>query len=77
MKKIEIWEEGFACTGQSEKAKLIGVYEANDFNDAVKAHIEAHPELKVNQLYDYDGKYHSIWACRLFDNETDARKEFG
>jgi hypothetical protein len=20
---------------------------------------------------------HSIWACRLFDNETDARKSFG
>jgi len=77
MKRIKIWEEGYMATGESARASRIGVYEAESFDDAVKAHIKANPELKVNQLYDYNGKYHSIWACRLFDNETDARKAFG
>jgi hypothetical protein len=25
----------------------------------------------------YDEKRNAIWGCRLFDNEADARKDFG
>ncbi|KKN79741.1 hypothetical protein LCGC14_0337630 [marine sediment metagenome] len=83
---IQIWMEGFRATGESSEASKIGEYEAKDFDAAVKQHMEKHPgdvniegpdcymtkEAYKNRRSDY-----SIWACKLFDNETDARKAFG
>ena len=70
-KVYQIWMEGFAITGNSSKATLLGEMEAESFQQACDKYIEENPEYKKL----YSGK--SIWGCRLFDNEADARKSFG
>jgi len=87
-KEYEIWIEGFIATGQSQRASFIGKAKGNNFKEACKSF--RYPE---NIIREYDGelivkkgtklkldkhyKHPSIWACRLFDNEKDARKSFG
>lgn len=75
MKTIDIWMEGFAATGQHQKASKIGTYKAQDFDGAVKQYMKQHPDRVQWDRYG-PGK-HAIWACRLFDNEKQARKAFG
>ena len=73
MKHIEIWMEGYAITGQYGIAQCIWRGEAKDFNDAVKKYYKD----KDDSLHRYENGKHSIWGCRLFDNEQDAREGFG
>lgn len=76
--KIEIWQEGYSATGESGSAQLLGTYEADDFDDAVRQYKQAHPSVDVEeyQISLYKWVY-SIWGCLLFDNEMEARKHFG
>lgn len=70
--KYKIWSEGWRATGNNEPARLLDEIEAGTFDSAVEKYLKKNPsEIK---LYFYDGNYHSIWGCRLFDNEKDARK---
>jgi hypothetical protein len=73
MKIFEVWNEGYAATGQQEKAQCLGTFEAETFQEACK---NALIELKWDMSY-YDEEDNSFWACRFFDNEKDARKSFG
>lgn len=76
-KSFDIWVEGYSATGQSSGATLMGTVTAVSFDEAVKAHV-----AKLNKSSaDYyrrsdDGKW-TMWGCRLFDNERDARKSYG
>ncbi len=70
---IEVWIEGYAVTGESQEAFLMGRYEAESFDEAVKIMLKE----KGKEDYKCINSKHYIWACRLFDNETDARKKFG
>lgn len=76
-KKIEIWMEGYRATGDSATASKIFECEADDFHDAVKSYELSHPDSKVDYNNDWQNPVYSIWGCRLFDNEKDARKHFG
>jgi hypothetical protein len=76
MKEIEIWMEGFVITGQSSTAKKIGTYEADSLDEAVRKYTKDHPDSTVDFNRYGKGK-HAIWACQLFDNESEARKSFG
>lgn len=68
--KYEIWMEGFHAQGSEPiKASLWTTVEANSFQEACDETFKGH-DL-------YDSKNLALWACRLFDNETDARKFFG
>ncbi len=69
---ISIWMEGYAATGEWGTAHLLGVFEATDFDDAVKQY-----SYTTESKIDYRGGEYSFWGCRLFDNEADARKSFG
>lgn len=85
--KFTIWAEGFVITGNRSDANLIGTYEADSFDDAVEKYNEecikkyGKPSAVRGGLLDgktmkpIDGW--TIWGCRLFDNEQDARKSFG
>lgn len=77
MKTIEVWEEGFCATGQAGTANLLGTYKAIDFDDTVKQYYKTFTQKDSYPLKCTDDGVYSIWACRLFDNETDARKSFG
>jgi len=36
MKEYEVWMEGYAATGESDKHRLVGRYEADTFQEACK-----------------------------------------
>lgn len=88
MKEYEIWIEGYAATGEHSPASFIGKSKGDNFEDACKNFeypenimsflgdeiiIHKGDKLKLDTHYPYP----SIWACILYDNETDARKSFG
>ena len=75
MRNFEIWMEGYAATGERAEASRIGNYTAETFDEAVLLYMKDNPNTVE---FDRFGKgKHSIWACRLYDNEIDARKSFG
>lgn len=69
MSRYEVWMEGFQVMEGRAEAQCLGSCEAENFLEACK------------QVCKYDSNYdpidNSIWGCRLFDNEKDARKSFG
>lgn len=69
----EIWVEGFAATGEHGTAYIMGQEAGPTFKAACITFFEKNPKLSE----DFDPKHLSYWACRLFDNERDARKMFG
>ena len=88
MKEWEIWMEGYCATGQSAPATFEGKWEGESFDKAVEKFVFVknlwHLYDKGTRLLprDSDGimkevTVHRIWACRLFDNEADARASFG
>jgi hypothetical protein len=76
LKTYEIWVEGYACTGQSATASLVGSSEGRTFREACLAYAvsKKHEDGFINYFNPVDCSY---WGCRWFDNETDARKSFG
>lgn len=84
MKKYEVWMEGFAITGNMEKARKLGEYRAESFNEAVQMCIADEQSGKprpywVGATNRHPGKGHNweVFGCRIFDNEKDARETFG
>lgn len=74
MKRVfQIWMEGYRVTGNSDGASFLGEIEAESFQEACDKFLENDPGWKDL----YSSKNRSIWGCRLFDNEEDARKSFG
>jgi hypothetical protein len=75
MKNYSIWIEGYAVTGEHSPAQFIGVAGGETFEDACKnfRYEDTGEPLSLDENRDYP----AIWACRLFDNEADARKGFG
>lgn len=72
IKEYEIWMEGYSATGESSEAKLIGTMYADSFQEACDQWAISYGPANY-----YDSKRLSYWACRLFDNEKDARKGYG
>ena len=69
--KFEVWMEGFACSGEGERANAIlqSTQEADSFQEACEKAFQDDPNFDATHL--------TVWGCRLFDNEADARKAFG
>lgn len=75
MKTFEIWAEGYSATGEYSPATFLGRFEGDTFRDAVIAWKNTLKDEHSIRCVDVDNL--SFWACRLFDNENDARKSFG
>lgn len=74
-KLFDIWQQGYSANGQSEQARQIAFkIEAETFREACIIFSKRNSDL-LNK--EFDEKELSIWGCKLFDNETDARKVFG
>ena len=71
--QFEIWSEGYSVTGNYSGAHFHGTVEAENFDEAVMRKFEK------NETFHYDtvNHKHTLWGCRIFDNETDARRSFG
>lgn len=82
MKKYNIWIEGYLATGMegipARAQELASNIEANSFLEAVKKWYSSEPDAsyRYGDLTIRDD-IASIYGCRLFDNEKDARKSFG
>ncbi len=68
----DVWMEGFVATGESGTAMFLGSFEAPTFRDACKQAIADWGDLEL-----FNESNLTYWACRLFDNEVDARRNFG
>lgn len=71
----EIWMEGYRATGDRAEARMLGRVEAETFADACDA-LCSPPEWQA-QHGNYDRQRGTVWGCRLFNNEADARRSFG
>lgn len=71
-----LWEEGYSITGNSSTASYLGVFEGKTFNEACDNWSKT---IKQPEHYKAGNDVHrpSYWACKIFDNEIDARKSFG
>ncbi len=71
--EFEIWEEGYARNGERGGARLLGKATGRTFREACLAAVE---RGSINKsLFNEDRL--SVWGCRLFDNEAEARASFG
>lgn len=82
----QIWIEGWSATGGGSDATFIGEVEAPDFLTAcrtVRYNKNFHYTPLIGTLFSESKNYKEAgnkvydWGCRVFDNETDARKSFG
>ena len=73
MAQITLWMEGYAVTGNYSEAQRLGTYEAVDLDDACEQYKRRHPDSTIVK----DNRGWNIWACKIYDNEADARKAFG
>jgi hypothetical protein len=72
----EVWSEGYRATGESAGAKLEGKVEAETWPEACRKACVDSGRWK-EQPGGFDAKRLTVWGCRLFDNEADARRSFG
>lgn len=68
----EVWMEGWLATGGGSSASLLGSYQASSFLEACIQASDAHPGLGP-----FNETKLSIWGCRLFETEAEARRAFG
>ncbi len=73
----EIWMEGYAATGESGTAQYVGSVKAKSFGGACIKFSKTKEGIKKQWDEYFDSKKLSYWGCRLYDNETDARRAFG
>lgn len=71
----EIWSEGYQSSPDRGDATFIGVASGDSFDEAVQAYKDAHPdEAHYMVRHPFGWTY---WACRLYDNEAQARITYG
>jgi hypothetical protein len=67
----DIWLEGFEFSiDESATASFIETVEAESFQEACD-------KCKLSNDSLYNSKNLTYWGCKLYDNENDARKNFG
>lgn len=77
MREWSIWAEGYKATGQSSDAVFLGTQTAETFDEAVEKHIASASDDERKYYSKSERGYYTMWGCRIYDNETDARKAFG
>lgn len=78
MPRYEVWSEGFISTGMDAKAMYLGNFEAPTFEDAVIEAMKVRGAILDDEVPNKSYPGIQTWyACRFFDNETDARKSYG
>ena len=76
MRTWDVWSEGYAATGDRSGARLEGQVDAETFPEACRKACVDSGKWK-EEPGGFDPKGLTVWGCRLFDSESDARKTFG
>lgn len=74
IKKWNIWIEGYSATGQNSRADFKGSFEGKTFKEACITWVAT---LDDNNKQYFSEETLTYWACKMFDNEVEARKSFG
>ena len=69
----DVWMEGFRATGESATAQHIGSARGTTFEEACRTLLRAGHSLSEH----YDSTRNSVWGCRLYPTEMEARRTFG
>jgi len=90
LKEYEVWMSGFAATGQSAEAHLVGKAKARNFAQAChilmcreklewieKENDPNYKEYATPGRWDYNPRDFTYWGCSLHWDEKIARKPFG
>ena len=72
---ISLWSEGYSATGDYSDATYHGNFNAINLRDAVKQFKNSLTDESSKKLIDLNKL--TFWGCKFFDNEHDARKNFG
>lgn len=77
--QYHLWMEGYSATGNYSPATYLGTFVAESFIEACKkwhSTLQASSRTNCPLNIDENGVV-TYWACRIFDNELDARKIYG
>lgn len=69
MTEFNVWQEGYSVTGNYAQASFVGSTTGETFREACVKLLGGDKYFNEEKL--------SVWGCRLFTNEADARKSFG
>ena len=73
METYNIWMEGYVATGEYGTHSLLGTSKGNTFKEAVVKWVSNHPDYK--SLFDENRL--TIWGCKLYPTEEEAKRTFG
>jgi len=77
-REFEVWCEGYRATVDRADATLLGRVVAADFDGAVRAVRDSMDDARSRACFEQQGVGRwTFWACRLWDNELDARESYG
>lgn len=76
MKTWEVWSEGYLASGDRADTTFEGRAEAETFAEACRIACVERGRWKI-EPGSFDPKGLTVWGCRLFDNEADARRAYG
>lgn len=71
-KTFDIWSEGYAATGESSGATYHGSFPGSSFKEAVCNWMKTIDSANLVDL-----KRMAYWGCKLYSDESLARKSFG
>ncbi len=70
---MQIWIEGYRVTGNADGARCLGEAPGATLKEACANFAKINPVFRA----DFNARQMTYWGCRIFDNEADARKQFG
>ena len=73
LKQYDIWSEGFRTNGEVSGAFFIGTSLGSNFKEACDN--LAIRDTNFKRYYSSDDL--TYWGCKLFNNESDTRVNFG
>lgn len=76
-REFSIWCEGYVATGESAPAQFLGTFEAKSLNEAVMAWKHTQSIEVRRTVYKHKNGPWVYWGRQIFNNEADARKNFG
>jgi len=69
MRLYDIWREGYRCSGNESKAEYVVTILASSFKEACRIHYSLDRDFDIERL--------TVWGCRLYSTEEEARASYG
>lgn len=79
IRTFTLWVEGYRASSENGTAQYLGAYTGVSLADAAQAWYRSQKDAKRQwgALYVSDSGRPSVWGCRIFEAEEEARASFG